>query len=91
MKTIWKYTLLVTDRQTITLPEGAIFLDVQLQNGEPQIWALVDPKVLQDERVIIIHGTGHPINNDVGNYIATFQQPPFIWHVFEAPVTKEGV
>ncbi len=83
MKTIWKYTLLVTDRQTITLPEGATFLDVQIQNGEPQIWALVDPKVLQDDRVIVIHGTGHPVSGDVGKYIATFQQPPFVWHVFE--------
>lgn len=39
------------------------------------------------DRVIEIFGTGNPMWVDMGvsrKYIGTFQQPPFVWHVFEA-------
>lgn len=85
MKTIWKFTLAVTDVQEIALPAGAQLLTVQLQANEPRLWALVDDYVgLIQIRTIEIHGTGNPIEGDRRRrYIATFQQPPFVWHVFE--------
>lgn len=85
MNTIWKFTLTLTDRQEITLPAGAQLLTVQLQDGEPRLWALVDGYVgLTQVRTIEIHGTGNPIESGPQRqYVATFQQPPFVWHVFE--------
>lgn len=85
MKTIWKFNLVVTDRQRIEMPKGAQVLTVQLQDGWPRLWALVelDEASLTEMRTFEIHGTGNPIDDGERHYIATFQQPPFVWHVFE--------
>jgi len=33
MKTIWKYTLEITDQQFVEVPDGSELLTVQMQNG----------------------------------------------------------
>lgn len=85
MKTIWKFTLELIDAQLIAMPAGSQLLTVQLQGDTPCLWALVDDYVgLVQVRTIEIHGTGNPIDSDhQRRYVATFQQPPFVWHVFE--------
>lgn len=85
-KTIWKYGLELVDRQTVKMPQGGEVLTVQTQGAEPCLWALVNPEHEKEERIFEIHGTGNPIHADMGierEYIGTFQQPPFVWHVFE--------
>lgn len=67
MKTIWKYTLEITDIQHVDLPEGAEVLHVDNQNESLCMWALVDPKAKPGPmRYFEIFGTGHPIKEDVG-------------------------
>jgi hypothetical protein len=85
MKTIWKFTLALTDSQRIEMPEDAEILTVQLQGETIQLWAVVDPGKADNTemRTFEIHGTGNPIGDGVREYITTFQQPPFVWHVFE--------
>lgn len=81
---IWKYTLAITDVQKLSVPPGAKFLDVQMQEGVPQLWALVDEKNYDAvTRTIAIYGTGHPMPNLPGEYIATFQMGELVFHVFE--------
>lgn len=83
-KTIWKFLLELTDGQVLMIPEGAEVLTVQLQNGEPCLWAIVNPEHGPEPRRFEIHRTGNPIAAFAERrYIATFQQPPFVWHVFE--------
>lgn len=84
MNTICKFPLVLTDMQEITVPAGAQLLTVQLQDETPCLWALVDGYAgLTETRTIEIHGTGNPILSGLRQYVATFQQPPFVWHVFE--------
>lgn len=88
MTTIWKFLLRLEDSQRIEMPSGAEILTVQLQDQQPCLWAVVDvfDGSLTEMRTIEIHGTGNPIENGTiipRRYIATFQQPPFVWHVFE--------
>lgn len=85
MKTIWKFTLTITDGQRINMPAGAEILCVQMQGNQPQLWALVDLSEdnLTEMRAIEIHGTGNPIPGGQRRYIGTFQQFRFVWHVFE--------
>ena len=82
---IFKYTLAVTDVQELEMPEGAQLLTVQVQNGEPQLWALVDRYANTVTRRIVIYGTGHEVHPDPGTYVATFQQAggALVWHVFD--------
>ena len=85
---IWKYKLEGTDGQNISMPKGADILTVQVQDGLPFLWALVDPKAETEIRFIEIFGTGNPILSDMGTsrkYISTFQmrEGRLVFHVFE--------
>lgn len=83
---IWKWTLAATDLQTVELPQGAGILSVQMQGDMPQLWALCDEKAERKEkRHIAIYGTGNPMPDDPGDYIATFQMHggALVFHAFE--------
>lgn len=85
-QTIWKFPLAVTDVQRIKMPKGAEVLTVQRQGELACLWAIVDDAADTVMRVFEIHGTGNPMWQDMGverKYIATFQVPPYVWHVFE--------
>jgi hypothetical protein len=83
---IWKFPLETEDEQIINVPVGAEFLSVQVQHGQPCIWAKVNPQenVIVRAKVVII-GTGHPANaSDNMQFIGTYQlhDGNFVGHVF---------
>lgn len=84
---IYKYQLEVKDYFSIVMPKGASILTVQVQQGIPCIWAIVDPEqILMETRNFRIFGTGHPILVSAKNsYIGTFQlqNGGFVGHLFE--------
>lgn len=70
MKRVYKYPLFACDYQDIELPVGAKILCIKLQNGEPQLWALVDPNETSTVTVTIrCAGTGHDITDENVEYI----------------------
>lgn len=83
---IFKYKLEV-DTTGIAMPIGADILALQVQYGEPCIWALVDPNAPTEQRIFKVFGTGHevPVDSESLNYIGTFQllEGQFVGHVFE--------
>lgn len=85
MKTIWKFSLGVMDEQTIPMPIGAHILHVARQGGVPQLWAEVMTNTPTSPRVIRMFGTGHPMPNNPGRYIGTFQMlgDALVFHVYE--------
>ena len=89
MKTIYKYAVKAPDdprgQFQLSLPLGAVVLDVQIRNGSAQMWAMVDLNVAEtEERVFAVHGTGHEIA-DASRYchISTFQAMSGARHLFE--------
>jgi len=82
---IWKYTLAVTDRQSLSMPDGAHVLSVQVQGGMPQLWALVDEKAPQSLRHFDLYGTGNPVPSCPKKFIGTFQLHGggLVFHLFE--------
>ena len=85
-KTIWKFPLYVSDTVRVNMPKGAEILTVQRQGEQACLWAIVDATAEREERVFEIYGTGNGMVQDMGiqrKYIGTFQEPPFVWHVFE--------
>lgn len=80
---ILKYSLEITDRQTIQMPDFAKILTVQIQNGIPQLWALVDEAHPRVNRIIRTYGTGRSIDRPISKYIGTYQTDRFIFHVFD--------
>ena len=85
MSTIYKYPL-GPGRTKLLLPHGAQVLTVQMQQGEPCLWARVDPGNPPERRVFDTFGTGHKMPDDrTLVYVATFQMDggALVWHAFE--------
>jgi hypothetical protein len=83
---IWKWTLEVTDEQSLSMPYGAEILCIQSQRGFPQLWALVDENAPVVERTFETYGTGNLMpDNYSGKYIGTYQihNEELVFHVFE--------
>lgn len=95
MRTVWKYPVPVQDDFALTMPQGATILSVQAQGshavpgqgGQPVLWALVDPDAPITQRQFRLAGTGHPVPDDPGTYVGTFQLygGGFIGHLWEVP------
>ena len=88
MRTIWKYTLNITDRQTVSMPVFAEILTVQMQGGSLCLWAIVESDRNLEQREFLIFGTGNPIPEQfcLHQHIGTVQVGGgvLVWHVFEA-------
>jgi hypothetical protein len=98
MKTIYKYQLTREPYIKVTIPMEASILCVQIdqKDNTPCIWAVVDTEAELEERFFEIIGTGNPIHTETAKmkgvlsfmgierkYIGTFQEVPFVWHLFE--------
>lgn len=86
MKTIWKFQFDIVSPLCISMPQGAEILSVQDQGGTACLWAIVNPESELEQRYFEIFGTGQFMRGDMGaerRFIGTFQQPPYVWHVFE--------
>jgi hypothetical protein len=81
-KQIWKYKV----ENIIEMPKGAEILSVQIQNGEmfnACIWAKVSSENELEKRQFLVVGTGHTFDDTDMVYIGTYQDGPFVWHLFE--------
>ena len=82
IKQIWKFKV----ENFIEMPKGAEILTVQIQDGQmfnACIWAKVNPENELEKRHFIVVGTGQGFQDDNTNYIGTYQDGPFVWHLFE--------
>jgi len=84
MKTIHKYE--VFDALGLMLPCDAKVLTVQMQGDTPVMWVELTPQFGVMQRQFRVYGTGQQIPDDA-EYLATWQQPPFVWHLYEVAVT----
>ncbi len=80
---IYKYTLEIAGIQTLQVPAGARLLTAQMQGDALRLWAIVNPDNPPEHRTFLISGTGNPFPEGTAAYIATVQQGPFVWHIFE--------
>ncbi len=92
MRTIFKYPLGIVDRQIVEIPRHSRILSVQMQNERICLWALVDPGEAMESVAIRVHGTGHPLDDDIDgfDFTGTVQIPApnmpngsLVFHVFD--------
>ncbi|MDF1547153.1 MAG: hypothetical protein P1P88_04990 [Bacteroidales bacterium] len=81
---IWKFKLKKERSQLVKMPSKAEIMDIQLQNDNLVMWALIDPDDEEIEVKINMYGTGCEINNTTSKdeYLATVQEGLFVWHFF---------
>lgn len=78
MKTVHTYKL----KSTMFLPEEADILTVQVQQGIPTLWALVDLQNELEYRMIRVVNVGEEVKENM-KYINTFTEGLFDWDVYE--------
>ncbi len=91
MITIYKYPLKLVEQQALMMPRGAFILHLALQHNVPTIWARVNTECVPlEERRFAIYGTGQELSKGSdpsltydGEYVGTYFQDEFVWHVFE--------
>lgn len=83
MKTIYKYSLQISDEQTIEIPRYAKPLCVQMQNGILCLWAEVDTRFAKEIKTVYTYGTGHAIDRSGIQYLGTYQtENNLVFHVY---------
>ena len=87
-KTIWKY-ILPRDGASIIINDQIIkILHIENQNGQPTLWAIVNPDNHNEKTEIVAWGTGWDLPEDVFEecrYIGTCGDAyGYIWHYFAA-------
>jgi hypothetical protein len=82
---IFKYPAPISDALLIQMPKRAKVLTVQVQHGQPQLWALVDDDGSSVPRAFKWFGTGHSVERTAGNYVGTVQLEggALVFHLFE--------
>jgi hypothetical protein len=88
MRTVYKYGIPTAPQFfELALPEDHSFLYVDMKDGQPWAWLLVDTKSPERKYKFKIVGTGHPIETSAW-YCGTWQDGPYVWHLFSyGPVT----
>lgn len=81
MRTIWKFEL--PNGFAITMPYGAEVIRVARQGAVPCLWAIVESDNAPAMRRFMVIGTGRPIPPAARFYIGTWDDDPFVWHLFE--------
>lgn len=96
-KVVHKYvfTRAGSDVSRFQMPVGAKVLFVHEQNGNPCMWALVDPEAPTEIRAFRMVGTGHLVDDITDeSYCGTalLLQGSFVIHIFEVPISlKDGI
>lgn len=81
---IFKYLLKQSGDQMIEMPQGAVVLYVHSQQGQPMIWAKVDPNAPKVQRRFAVYGTGHEMSEQFRHYVGTFmmEDGTYVFHVY---------
>jgi hypothetical protein len=86
IETVHKYPFPCDGIFDLEMPEGALILTVQVQGGQPCIWARVYPSAPKVTRHFRLVGTGHSLEGNLW-YRGTFQLQlvggQFVFHLFE--------
>lgn len=84
MLTVHKYEIPGAHVFSLSMPEGSEIVLVEAQGDTGMIWAKVDTDRPHVSRRFYVSGTGHPVaKSDFSNHVASFQAPPFVWHLWE--------
>jgi len=89
---IFKYEIPIADDFSLPLPQGARVLSIDVQNGTPFIWALVDEEAGKESVYFHLAGTGHVVPPHVADsyaFVGTFMLHggALVFHLFR----KRGV
>jgi hypothetical protein len=84
MKTIWKFSVPLTSKLIVSMPEFPRMLSCQLQNGSPMLWAEIESDNQKCDYEFHWVGTGVDEDTSDYEYVSTVQFGPLVFHLFYA-------
>lgn len=80
---IFKYELSFSDK-FVTMPENSEIMDIQIQDGKPVMWAMVnsDTKDIVVKITSLFTGDEIQLDNSRNEYLATIQHEGLVYHFF---------
>lgn len=84
--TVWKFPFSIEDDFIVQMPIGARVIHVEVQHGQPCLWAVVNPRAQLVDRWFYLLGTGHPFAVEIAcRHVGSFLMAggDLVWHVFE--------
>ena len=90
---IWRQTVDLADRQTLTAPGLRRVLAVDDQRGVLEAWFEVVPGQPERSLDLIIVGTGHEIPDDADAYLGHLVTAGgvFVWHFYTGRIFQGGL
>lgn len=87
---VHKFKIPIEDRFGLMLTEGAMLLHVDVQDGRPYLWALVDPDATPTKRCFRLAGTGHEMVGRM-EYVGTvlLHGGKLVFHLFERDAVED--
>jgi hypothetical protein len=83
MKTIWKYEIAITDRQTLKVPCGGKAIHVGMDpSGAECIWFEVETENNEYYTTIFVVCTGNPIPQEATQHVGSLVRGWMVWHVY---------
>lgn len=79
---IFKYPLEWSEHQTLSIPPNFVPLTLQVQNGQPTLWAKVDEQAAPEMHRVNMYPTGAALPGAEGNYLGTLCTTFFVFHFF---------
>jgi hypothetical protein len=86
VRTIWKFPAPIDNEVVIHMPKGAKVLCVQMQHGDPCLWAEVDSEAEVEPMRFFWRGTGHSVEFPfLVGYVGTVQMMDgtLVFHLYK--------
>lgn len=84
MKVIWKFPMTSDNPENIfQMPAGAKIVFVDHQGGVLTMWVECDSSAPREKREFDVYGTGQEIVPDMATHLYSWQEGPFVWHLYE--------
>lgn len=86
IRAIWKFPFPIEEEFVLEMPRYPRILHVQMQDGQPCLWAFVEVDAPKVKYVFSLRGTGHSCDGiEPNEFISTFFATPdgsLVFHLF---------
>lgn len=84
-KVIWKFPVPRKTQFTLQMPVQSRILSCGIQDGDGVLWAVCNPSLPKEERLLMLAVTGEPLDERRGRFIGTMQFPDgVVAHLWES-------
>lgn len=85
---VWKFPLALGQPTKVSVPPSSklVMAAPDPRTGGPALWFELPTMGANADRLFVVYGTGHPIDDTADVHVGSMIDPNgFVWHVYERP------